>query len=112
MAYDAQKLHGLNIGGIICTIGRDIDVKFATTQDGEIVKKSNGEILPPDEPIFLLRARDRLALQLLHVYRELSVQDGCNDYHMEGLEKTICYFTDFKKNYPERMKQPSITRGQ
>jgi hypothetical protein len=37
---------------------RDIDSKFAVSTDGKIYKKSNGEIVPNDEPLFLLRGRE------------------------------------------------------
>jgi hypothetical protein len=90
---------------------RDIDSKFAIDDNGKIFKKSNGEIVPEDEPLFLLRARDVLALPLLLKYRKLSEEDGCNDYHFENLDATIAKFEKFAREHPERMKQPSKTRG-
>jgi hypothetical protein len=92
--------------------GRDIDGKFAVSTDGKIYKKSNGEILPADEPLFLMRARDWLAVRTLEGYRELSIADGCNDYHFSMIDSEIARFKKFKEDHPERMKQPSITRGQ
>jgi len=88
---------------------RKIDEKFSTT--GDIVKLSNGEIVPEDEPLFLIRARDRLAVAALEAYRVLSQEDGCIDYHFEHLDKDIEAFKRFREEHPERMKQPSITRG-
>lgn len=88
---------------------RKIDEKFDTT--GDIVKRSNGEIIPEDEPLFLIRARDRLAIPALLAYKELSMKDGCNDYHFSHLDVDIAAFEKFKVEHPERMKQPSITRG-
>jgi|SRR6267378_319680 len=88
---------------------RKIDEKFSTT--GDIVKRSNGEIVPVDEPLFLIRARDRLAVAALEAYRVLSQKDGCIDYHFEHLDKDIEAFKRFRDEHPERMKQPSITRG-
>jgi len=88
---------------------RKIDEKFSTT--GEIVKRSNGELVPEDEPLFLLRARDRLAVRMLLVYEALSKEDGCNDFHFEHLDKDIEAFKIFREEHPERMKQPSVTRG-
>lgn len=101
----AHKVHFLNGGGF----QRKIDEKFSTS--GEIVKRSNGEAIPTDEPLFLIRARDRLGVAALEAYRNLSVQDGCNDYHFEHLDKDIAAFKKFREEHPERMKQPSITRG-
>jgi hypothetical protein len=90
---------------------RDIDSKFATSIHGEIYKKSNEEFVPDDEPLFLLRARDMLSLNLLHHYKSISISNDCNDYHFENLDKTIEEFVKFKKEHPERMKMPSTTKG-
>lgn len=87
-----------------------IDGKFSIA--GEmIVKTTSGEAIPEDEPLFLLRARDRLALPLLRVYEQLSLVDGCNTYHFAALLKTIAEFEEFTRLHGDRMKQPSITRG-
>jgi hypothetical protein len=90
---------------------RRIDRKFCTTWEGHIVKLSNGEILPHDEPLFLVRARDTLAVPLLNYYEMLSQRDGCIPWHMETLEQAYASFLEFKTHYPERMKQPSVTHG-
>lgn len=89
---------------------RRIGSKFEI-KDGQVVKISNGEVIPPDEPLFLLRARDRLALPLLHIYEQLSEVDGCNEYHFLKLGEAIQEFEKFALDYPGRMKQPSVTRG-
>lgn len=78
---------------------------------GRIVKTSNGEPIPLDEPVFIMRARDALAVCALKHYRQLSVQDVCTDYHFEKLDGSIARFEQFAREHPERMKQPSVTRG-
>lgn len=89
---------------------KKLDGKFSI--DGErIIKTSNGEAIPDDEPVFLLRARDHLAIALLNCYWIISAVDKCNDYHMKALGDTLREFDKFKAEHPERMKQPSITRG-
>ncbi len=90
---------------------RDIDSKFAISSDGKIFKKSNGEIIPDDEPLFLLRGRDILALEFLASYVEISKRAGCNAYHFFKIGETTEGFIRFKKEHPERMKMPSITEG-
>jgi hypothetical protein len=72
---------------------------------------AEGEIVPLDEPLFLVRARDRLAIPLLRHFRELCVADGCNDYMLGLTDHTIAQFELFANLYPERMKQPGVTRG-
>lgn len=89
---------------------RKIDGKFHT--DGNhIIKTPNGEILPTEEPLFLFRARDHNAIAGLKAYREICVRDGCNDYQLSGVDEAIKSFSEFAAEYPERMKQPGITRG-
>lgn len=89
---------------------KNIDGKFSIDGD-RIVKTSNGEPIPEDEPVFLLRARDRLAIPLLEIYNQLSIVDGCNDYHFAALNKSIAQFAQFARLNPGKMKQPSVTRG-
>ena len=90
---------------------RDIDSKFAVSTDGRIYKKSNGEIVPDDEPLFLLRGRDLLASKFLAAYLQISIDSGCNSYHFSKLAETTAGFAAFRKHHPGRMKMPSITEG-
>lgn len=76
-----------------------------------IVKTSNGEPIPDDEPLILFRARDRNALATLEFYRDLCRADGCNDFHDAGIQNRIEAFRQFRIDQPERIKQPGITRG-
>ncbi len=80
-------------------------------RDGQIVKKLTGEPIPEDEPIFILRARDRLALGAIAKYYEAAVLDNCTEYHLHGIHSAIVAFGEFTQRYPERMKQPGVTRG-
>jgi len=70
-----------------------------------------GVPIPIDEPLFLLRARDRNALALIERYREVCTDDGCTDYQLSGIDNRIVAFREFAKKHPDRMKQPGITRG-
>jgi hypothetical protein len=90
---------------------RDIDSKFAVSTDGQIYKKSNKEVVPEDEPLFLLRGRDILAVKLLMAYLEISKEAGCNAYHFLKLGETVAGLVKFQEEHPERMKLPSITEG-
>lgn len=80
-------------------------------RDGKLIKISNGEEVPIDEPLFLLRARDHLAIGTLLEFQNLAVADGCNDFLLNMLQKTIAEFQEFAFQNPEKMKQPGITRG-
>lgn len=75
-----------------------------------IVKTSNGDAIPDDEPLFLLRARDNLALPLLCYFQTLCA-GCCTDYQIKANAEAIAEFARFRDEHPERMKQPGITRG-
>lgn len=80
--------------------------------DGErLVKTSNNEPVPASEPVIVLRGRDHLTLPAMRHYRELAVADGCNEWFLERLDASIKDLERFIALYPERMKQPGITRG-
>ncbi len=81
------------------------------THECRIVKTSNGQAIPEDEPTFLFRARDYLAVRALEAYREACINDGCLPEHLSSLGEVISRFKRFAKEYPEKMKQPGVTRG-
>jgi len=89
---------------------RQISNRFSVDGD-EIIKTSNGEPIPHDEPLLVLRARDRLALPLLRIYQQLSIVDGCNDWFLGEQQTTIAQFEAFARDHPDRMKQPGVTKG-
>jgi hypothetical protein len=75
-----------------------------------IVKSGNGEPIPLEEPRILFRGRDRLALPLLRVYRQMCADDGATDYQLNSMDVMIKEFEDFAATSPT-MKQPGSTRG-
>lgn len=91
------------------TVRRPIGNRFHC--HGDIIKNSNGEVLPPDEPLFLIRARDYLAIPMLERYRKACVDDGANDYILGLFDEIIREFVKYKLAHPDKMKQPGITRG-
>lgn len=94
------------------TIARMIDLKHGINTDGKIVKVfSDGleEELLEDEPVILFRARDRLALPLLHQYFEFCKADGATDYQLESMTEMIQRFQSWADE--NTTKQPGITKG-
>lgn len=89
---------------------RVIDLKHHVEGD-QIIKTGNGQAIPQEEPLALFRARDYLALPLLEHYRKLCAADGCTDFQLKQIDELIRRFSQFASDYPERMKQPGITRG-
>ena len=88
---------------------RMIDDKFRI--EGERILHPSGAEIPEDEPLFLLRARDNLALSVLKAYMKISKAHKCTGYHITGIKKAMDLFGEFKRTHPERMKQPGITEG-
>jgi len=88
-----------------------INAHFHIDENYRIIKSSNGEAIPQDEPICLLRGRDKLVIPLLEIYRILCVLANCNDWFMSRCDEMLMEFKRFAKNNPDRMKLPGITKG-
>lgn len=77
------------------------DSKY-TVVDGQFVNRHSGEAIPPDEPVFLIRARDMNAIRALSDYYLL-----CADLnHQKHVGNRILDFVRFTARHPERMKEP------
>ncbi len=76
-----------------------------------LVKISNGEPIPEEEPVHIFRARDKYAIPALYFYRQFGIKKGCNDYHEAGINAQIERFEKFEEEHSDRMKIPGITRG-
>ncbi len=95
-----------------------IDGKFGISFSGRkygagsrgIINLVSGQEIPEDEPLFLLRARDRNSLPRLYDYLKTCESDGCNDLHLSGIRQVIAEFERFQFDHPERMKEPGVTR--
>jgi len=92
-------------------IVRKIDLKHHVDENGQLVKTTNGTVIPETEPTILFRARDYLAVPLLLRYREMCVADGCNEYQLKSVDELIQRFATFASDNPGVMKQPGVTRG-
>jgi len=60
------------------------------------------EIIPADEPVFVFRARDRHACQVLYDYA-VTVK---NPEHREAIFARLADFQQFADAHPKRMKEP------
>ncbi len=75
------------------------------------IVNDRGAVVPSDEPLFVLRAKDRNALATLRKYLDICQTDGCPQDHIDGILNRIDDFLTFAAGHPERMKQPGVTRG-
>lgn len=70
--------------------------------DGKLFNRQSDEQIPDDEPVFILRARDRHALALLHYYHSRVL----DNVHARAVHLRIGHFQAFVAAHPERMKEP------
>lgn len=81
------------------------DPKFdiEVTSDGaRLVNAATGEPIPADEPIFIMRAKDRRASATIANYAA-----RCKDHdHVLAVEARVGEFDAFAAQHPDRMKEP------
>lgn len=80
--------------------------KYGVNADGRLYNRETGSVIPDDEPVFILRARDVHAVTALQHYLEACTVDG----HKSVVRKRIGHFVDFAINHPDRMREPGIFR--
>jgi|SRR6185503_18428400 len=93
-------------------IYREWGVEFGEPNEytPRIVKSTNDQPIPDEEPRILFRGRDILAVQMLEYYRDLCIMDEATDFQLKSINKMIEEFKEFAKNSPT-MKQPGSTSG-
>lgn len=76
------------------------------TVDGDsIVNRASCQSIPADEPVFIMRARDKFAAGAIYNYA-LDCPPGP---HREAVLKRFDDFSSFAKQHPARMKTPDTT---
>ena len=70
--------------------------------DGRLVNRVTGQAIPEDEPVFIFRAKDKMAAGAMAVYRGVLPFGE----HRSNVDKVIEAFREFAENKPERMKNP------
>jgi len=73
-------------------------------RDGRIYNRASGEPIPDDEPVFVLRARDKHAIQALVAYSAAVVHGPFE--HWDAVQDRVNDFSRFEQRHPERMKSP------
>lgn len=79
--------------------------KYSSDQGG-IFNRQSGEYIPHDEPVFILRARDKHAVQTLQFYSDMAK----DEHHRSVVDTRIEQFAAFKHGQPERMKEPDTDK--
>jgi len=71
-------------------------------EDGKLVNSSTRKPIPDDEPIFILRAKDKNAVDAIEHYKTL-----CNNSeHRRSVAVRVWDFCGFSSENPDRMKEP------
>jgi hypothetical protein len=80
-----------------------------TVRGGRIVNRATGIAIPDDEPLFILRAKDREAVYAIMGYRSRCLG---NADHYRAIDGRVEDFLRFKEAHPERMKEPDTAQAQ
>lgn len=78
------------------------DPKYGINECGHICNITTGTPIPVSEPVFIFRAKDELAEQVLHYYLTMVVTED----HRNAVKHRIHEFKTFRADYPELMKAP------
>jgi len=78
---------------------------------GRIYNQQSDEVIPDDEPCFIIRARDKKALVTLKAYFLFCAEEGGDPTHLKAISNRIEEFEKFEKENPERMKEPDTDLG-
>lgn len=71
-------------------------------KDNQLVKRDTEVPVPPEEPLFILRAKDRNALPTLVAYSMI-----CDNLeHRQEVQKSVADFKEYLRLYPENMSEP------
>lgn len=77
--------------------------KYQVGPRGRLYNRVSQQPIPDQEPVFVLRAQDKLALQTLQAYRSMSESAGVD---CTSIDERIAAFKAFAAEHGERMKYP------
>jgi hypothetical protein len=82
---------------------RQIDFKYKTSGD---ITKMDGTPIPPDEPLVLFRAKDKLLPALLVQYRQLCQDAGSPQQQVEAVDELIKSVETWQEQNQDKVKIP------
>ena len=77
--------------------------------DSALINLASGKAIPPDEPIMIFRAQDKLALTAIEAYAR-AVENAGTAVHpltTQSAAERFMKFCEFQREHPERVKEPS-----
>ena len=82
---------------------RKIDEKYQTSGD---ITKLDGTPIPEDELLILFRARDNLLVPLLEQYKQMCIEAGSSQEHLDKLVKRIEDIKAWQAANQDKLKVP------
>jgi len=62
--------------------------------------------IPDDEPVFVLRAKDSVALAAVTMYREMCMLIGCTVAHTDAIQQLLTDFEDWRAAHENQIGFP------
>ncbi len=83
--------------------------KYLIDGDGKLRNRSTNKPIPPDEPLFILRAKDAFSVNVLNGYLDQLYSTHQSPEHIKAVELRLGQFQKFQKENPDRVKNPTTT---
>jgi hypothetical protein len=68
--------------------------------------------IPADEPVIVIRAKDKLAAIVIGMYADLCMVAGLSDEHQGAVAATTRRFLDWQEAHPGQVKLPDTQPGE
>jgi hypothetical protein len=68
--------------------------------------KDKWPTIPDDEPVFVIRGKDLLALSVVQLWMDKAIDAGVNDEKMLAVLEHYNAIAKFQEDHPERCKVP------
>lgn len=81
------------------------DIRQATVDVLHQIVGVDVEVLPPEEPVFVLRAKDQLSVSAVAVYLELCLATG--SANAEAVSRQLDTMREWQKRYPHLVRLPT-----
>lgn len=75
-------------------------------ENGRLVNRQSGETIPDDEPVFILRARDKNAAAILRAYASSCIDPA----HREAANLRAAQFANWATLHSDRMREPDTQK--
>lgn len=106
---DGRRVEGTFVGGVVMEgsrqygLPKEQEPKYTTNAEGRLINRVSGEPIPDDEPVFVLRAKDRYAVAALAGYgRSLDPSSA----HWGAVNARFREFEDWQIANPGKVREP------